>query len=216
MNKIWLLVGGGVVVAGVVGVVAFSGGSLGTSEQQAENGSGDPVSMESTFKDIVLLGKSYQCTFSQNSETGLVEGEVFIAKENMVRGNYKMTDPSGDMHDINMMQDGEFTYIWGTSPMGSMGLKTKIEDIETTAGNTTEDVSNFLESEEEFDFDCKLWKVDNSFFVAPTDVEWNIFEIPTMDGEVPHKADICSSCDAVPEGQARTQCLASLSSFGCE
>ena len=207
-------------MGGLVGAVVFMNDKTPEDASNPTN-TEESTSIAGTFKDLLQNGTSYQCTFSHSGEMGDTSGEVFIAKENMVRGSYRVEDTQGNVFDVEVMQDGEFNYVWGTSPFGDTALKTKITDTQNMSGDTSSaDNTNFLESEEEVDFECKPWRVDNSKFTAPSDIEFNTFEIPTFnpaDGAPTgiETTDICRSCDSAPAGAAREQCLQAISSFGC-
>ncbi len=221
----YLLIIAGVVAVGAVGAAVFLGqsdtessatGNTDTNSYQENN-----EKLTGTFKDIILSGKSYSCSFSKkDAQGGESSGQVFVAKENMLRGEYHMVDLDGNAIDVEIIQDGEFNYMWGDSPMGYMAIKTKIKETDTTKNKE----GNFIESDEEYDFDCSRWRVDEKMFVPPSDVTFSEFITPDYD--IPKNLlnaqnggagtnDICKSCDTAPDEASKAQCLQALSTFGC-
>lgn len=209
---------GALVIVAVVLVVLFTGGKKdgNTSDTSQEKMSG-------TFENLIANGKSYECTFSKSDEQGDVSGKVYVENKDMLYGDYQMTDKDGNNFDIEIIRDGEYNYVWGTSSFGDMAVKTKISD---EGDSPSKDNTNILESEEEYDFDCKNWKVKDSMFIPPSDIEFNEFSIPSFNldtsangsvqsSSAPSQSEICSSCDSAPAGAARDQCLQAISVFGC-
>lgn len=212
MNKtVGIILGVVVVAAVIVGV------TLGSNKAPGEKGGSESVS--GTFQELARLGKSYQCTFSkEDEEFGNLTGEVFVANEN-IRGSYDWTDTAGTSSSMEVLVDDEFNYFWGSSEYGEFALKTAVEETEEVP---TGEEARYDATGEEFEFDCKRWSPRPGTFDPPSDVDFNEFTLPQFDlsgGEVEFEGtaqmNICETCDALPEGEARTQCLEGLAQFGC-
>lgn len=213
----------------VVGVVAFLGlnKSSGPTDQSTsqttesdssmamnENG-GEMVS--GSFLDLLKLGRSYTCTFAYQDETGnRTEGEVFVATGGeMLAGDFMFYGADGTQYDGGVVRDGQYNYVW-TSQFG--GVKTPVTpDDESLFGGAGDESTNEggLNDDVNTDFDCKSWRVDNSKFIPPADVEFVDFSQQMQ--EMEEMADTiegvdCSACDGLPDGDIQDQCFAAL---GC-
>ncbi len=186
--------------------------SLGNSSE-----SSDSQSVSGTFMDLLALGESYQCTFETVDESGnQTSGMVYVAGSgDKLRGEFTINTPEDTTYDAYILRDGTYNYLW--SSQEPQGFKTAIsEEDEGLFSDDKEGNTGYgVDDEANVDFNCDKWRVDNSKFVPPSDVEFTDFSqmMQNVTDEVTQSTNLdCSVCDQVPEGQARTQCLTTL---GC-
>lgn len=204
----------GLAAAGIVIVGAFlfsrnSSGPLGGGAKQM-GGSGN--SFAGTFADLFSLGQNYTCNYSFSGDDGSVaSGTVYMtANGDKMNSKFELTPAGGSKMEGYVIRDGEYNYIW--TSMESMGYKTKIvpEDDSVFGSDDSESADmTGLSDQNEFDFDCFPWVVDNSKFTPPSNVEFVDLEAAM---EQMQESIDCSVCDNLPEGEAQDQCLQSL---GC-
>lgn len=187
-------------------------------ENMAGNVTSDNGSFSGTLKDLILSGKNYNCTYNMTDEGGnKLEGEVFVASSgNKLSGQFTNIQPDGTTTVSNMISDGEYTYTW--TPDTNKGYKIKINPEDNSLYGTGDNTQNdqAVNENQNIDYNCHAWVVDNSKFTPPTNVEFtDTSEMMQKAQEAQEKAKDsidCSVCDQVPAGSARDQCLSNL---GC-
>lgn len=217
MNNILLLVVGAVVVVGggYFLYTNMSGGSGGETMMEEEHvDSGERAS--GTLAALMASGQNLECTFSYDDGTNVSSGTVYMtAGASRIRGDFNITESAGGAMEVHMIRDGGYNYLWGSAL--PQGIKTKI---------TVENEGKLFDSEtgsvdENTQFDCFAWDVDESKFRLPAGVEFMDLSaaVPSMQGAPSiqegrsNMKDIqCSACDQAPAGAAREQCRLAL---GC-
>ncbi len=209
MNKKLLLVVGGVALVGIIILVAGSSRWFGGDTIE-----GDTLEdFRGSVSDLYKLGKDITCTFERSDDAGTMSGTVYVTGEKM-RGDFQITQAGGESFDSHTISDGEWIYTWGATQLGYVGTKIKItetEDVEQTG-----EASETPNLDEEFDYKCNSWNVDNSLLVPPSDIEFQdlsatMQQLQEQSQSIQNTID-CSMCDSVPAGEAREQCRQSL---GC-
>lgn len=226
MNKGLLIGIVALLLAGIGGYFAYTSMSNDSEEFGERLNSSDTAMVEKdndsfngTFVDLLKLGKDYTCTFDQEDEAGnKTSGEVFVASRgDKLRGDFNFVQPDGASYDGGMVRDGEYNYVW-TSQFG--GFKSKVTEADDSLFSSSDNDSTStggLSDDTDVDFDCKSWRVDESKFIPPSDIEFQDFsqEMQQIEEAEDLLNDLeidCSVCDSAPEGAARTQCLQAL---GC-
>lgn len=222
MNKTLIAILATVAVVAVAAGAYFTLGNssedtVGTTSQDSENNSTDVNQFSGTFAELLALGQNYTCTFDTTDDTGnQTSGVVYVAGAgNKMNGEFLVTEPDGNTMDGNIVRDGEYNYVW--TSLQSDGIKTKITDEDTSIFAVNEGESETgISDDDNVDFDCQKWNVDNSKFTPPSDINFVEFSLPSVmegSGETDQEVNLdCSLCDQVPEGEARNQCLSTL---GC-
>jgi hypothetical protein len=201
-----------VLIVVVVGIIIFStkGGdnqpNSEMTEQNQEMNSGDDSFFGST-KDLIMMGKNVTCDFSRQDENGNIEGTVYVSNQK-VRGDFNMTDSSGNNFQTSVINDTEFGYTWGSSPFGSMAIKFAVDEPGTFTEDATANQEQTFNPDEEMNYKCRSWNVDDSKFVPPSDIQFTDFS-----QQMQQIGDSqCSACEQIPDETAKTQCLQAL---GC-
>lgn len=173
----------GVLVVGGALFFIFSGGNkdnLKTKDIEESEGALQEVQDEQTkevqlknFEERTTLAKlmenggNHECTFAHKTEMGESTGVVYIA-DKKIRGDFvsKVSVPGlGDMGNIKtfMISDGESVYTW--SSMSSEGYKVPASDQDKTSQSDASVPTN-----QELDYKCIAWQVDQSKFSLPTNI----------------------------------------------
>jgi len=218
MNKIVIAIIAIVVVAAGAFFFLRSGSSETNQTQDTSemvNESGNMVS--GTFMDLLALGQNYQCTFQTvDGDGNETSGVVYTANGGeLLRGEFQINSTDGSFYDAHILRDGTYNYLW--SSQQAQGFKTEISATEGLFGsdNESEGETDYgIDDNATVDFDCDSWRVDNSMFVPPSNIEFADFtQMMTEVQESLEQSGLdCSICDQVPAGDARSQCLSSL---GC-
>ncbi len=223
------LIGGAVIlVIIIVAVVVFSGNDKGLGGNNIFNKGGN----SGTLKDFMsgVMGTNISCDFGQ--KIGLdneLKVKTYIAGEK-VRVDYKMKKPIeeglSEWQDMYIISDGEYTYIWGDSPLGGVmqGMKIKQEDFQEEGENENVPVG-MIDYETPLS-NCNKWSVDNKMFEIPNDIQFfdptNMMDMMFQGMGIPEEMEVseegsmgegidCSVCDQLPVGQ-KESCLQAM---GC-
>lgn len=208
-----------VAIAGIVGYLALNK-STGSSDSNLTSMLTDDESQEHGGRQSLLgilgLGANMECTFADNEGN---DGTVYIASSDNVRGDFRTTSDS-EVLNSHMIIKGDDMYIWMDG--AEDGFKASIsasqdaaESIMSATGN-----SDTVDINEEVDYECHGWAVDNSKFNLPADVEFQDFSammegfgemMMEENGSGDLSAPNCSVCDTLP-ADAQAQCLQAL---GC-
>lgn len=195
---------------------------------------GNPEKISTTLLELVKLGKNYQCSFTTDDpEAGSTEGAIYLAEQGKkLRANFYTSVLTPDskqqptMTQAHVITDGEYSYFWSDDQ--KMGMKMKLDPSDTRIfgqPQASAQASAPVSDDQNYDFDCKPWSPDTSFFTPPTDIEFTDFsqqmeqmkqmQQPSQNGDTsgaqPTAAN-CSVCDQVPDASAKAQCREAM---GC-
>ncbi len=190
---------------------------LSACAQKNDNGvlTEEESNFSGTALDLFNQKKPIQCTATFEDQEGIVEmtyyfdnkGERFRVETNMIN-KYDSTK----INSYGILKD-DWYYFWDDLTNVD-GMKTKIFEEDDIDENEYE-----FDLEEELDFKCKSWKVDNSFFELPKDKSFK--DLTDMLGDINFidsansgsnnlnfdNVDFCSYCDMLPAGAERDECL---------
>ncbi len=121
---------------------------------------------KTTLTKLMEKGGNYQCNFSHSTQVGDSTGVVFISNKK-IRGDFvsKVSVPGmGNMGDIQtfMISDGDSVYTW--SSMSNDGFKSPVSN------DSPKDSSTGVSVDQELDYKCIGWKLDESKFSLPTNI----------------------------------------------
>lgn len=203
MPKQTQLIAGGLVIAAIVAVIAFTqlSRSPKTNVAQEATPKEEESGIRGSIKSLLGTGRNVTCTVTYPENGG--SGTIYVAGER-VRGDFKVMVESKEMESY-MIVDDEFGYFWS----GKQGTKMKIDETEKTASPLPGDQEQSQDIDEEVDLKCSSWPVDNSKFTPPSDVEFTDFT-QTMQqqsgGSGTPKID-ASYCNQITDPAAKAACL---------
>lgn len=164
-------------------------------------GKNNPAQQTSTspksIKDLLSLGNSQKCTFTNIESTVSSTGVVYVSG-GKVRGDFDTTI-DGKITKYHTIVDGNTSYLW-------------TED--SKSGFTTSFDSNNTNSDTRFDtnklanYQCSGWITDSSVFNRPSDVKFS----DMSDLVAPSASDNSSQCSYCNNltGDSKAQCLSAL------
>lgn len=224
-----------IVLAVILGVAALGGGwyvmnsnrgtsngtevrtqDANTTEEEQNDLTKDvaPVSEEQnrprSLRALMSGGKSIQCDYEYESEVGgVIAGTVYVDGAR-VRGDFDM-EQSGVVYESHMIIMDEMMHTWTFSPQGTYGVRFELPEEGTGATPTSDETVSL---DQELTYECVDWRVDESKFVIPTDIEFRDMTAlmqpsatPTAGGST---ANQCGLCDLVAEADAKAECKAAL------
>ena len=218
-NKIVVTIAGIVIVGGLVWYLTTKPSSPANTQTKSETENSKAVeeetSGESSFKELMTLGKSQECEISFNQdEKTKSEGKVYLMGGKM-RGDFS-SQVEGKTMAIHMISMDETAYTWFDGM--TTGFKTK-----QTAQATSSTQSKSTDVNQRVKYSCKAWNSDSAKFSLPMGISFSesMMQAPSggssagasagASGSATLKTQQCAACDSVPE-ESRAQCKAAL---GC-
>lgn len=172
--------------------------------------SNTPASGMQSLRSLLGFSTSQMCKFSDD-ETGS-SGNIYVSSGKM-RGDFA-TVVNGQATSSHMYSDGQTMYIWVEG--ADIGYKNSLSAMEsiTPIPETGPASQATFDIDQQIDYQCQDWSVDESMFQLPSGVEFR--DLSLMMQEIPDamtddSQDKCSACDSL-SGEAKTQCLTAL---GC-
>ncbi len=185
-------------------------------------------SKSQSLKDLVSNGENVKCTWKSQQPSGeTIEGVSYVSGKNYYHeSNIKQ---GGEETIVYTMSDGEWVYNWGN--MNGKGTKMKLEETEEMQeeGKQTEPTQNEAyraqqQMQQDMAFDCQPWKVDNSKFTPPGNIEFDdmvemmnqmkqqsqgMEQQTQSSGQTDNQTmqDACGMCDSL-SSPAKEECLA--------
>lgn len=165
-------------------------------------------SSQGSLKSLFASGKSQKCTFNNTStDTTKVDGTVYVAA-GKVRGDFQTTS-NGTPLSSHMIIDSQTSYIW--TDMSKQGFKMAIDTNQQTNTAANNQGPNM---DQNVNYSCQGWSVDNSVFTLPADITFTSFTVPSaMPGGTNGTGagtSQCAVCDTIPEGANRDACKTQL------
>lgn len=129
-----------------------------------------------SLMSLMGLGQNTLCTFSYVDEsTGQTSsGEFYYdGGSNKFRVD-STTEADGTMFVTHMINDSESSYMWseGSGETFAIRMSADVNTDSSVQEYDTDGPNEPLSMDQEVDYDCNSWRVDNSVFVPPADVEF--------------------------------------------
>jgi len=121
-----------------------------------------------TFKSIIAEKGSYQCTYSQASQSGQTISNIYIA-DGLLRGEFRDTDSVGNM----MIYNKGTLYIWQEGK--TVGTKTQVSTLAQLPAVIPRDLtsgSSFGSGINSVGWDCHQWIKNPAFFVHSSQIKF--------------------------------------------
>lgn len=135
-----------------------------SSEQEEEEP--EQQTEVTTAKELIERDESLLCYSQQQEEDAIISSTHYFDNENeRMRTDSEIEVLSEDkIINSSYIVDGDWAYSWGNlSLIDVEGVKFKLDDFQQ---------QEELDLEEEFEFTCQSWQVDDSTFDLPEDVEF--------------------------------------------
>lgn len=188
-----------------------------TQQQQQLVPSSDQI--RGTFATLFGLGQDLRCEFSYNDGTTISSGTTYIAKGGeRIRGDFMITNKAAGPMEAHLIRDNGYHYMWGT--LMGQGIQMKIE--EGQEGQLFTDDAGEMPIDENTEYTCMPWAMDQSLFAIPADIEFmdlstqmdSMLQLQgSFEGSVDMsalKAQQCAACAQIPSAEAQAQCTAAL------
>lgn len=200
-----------VVIGG--GIWWFAGGkdddSASQSGQETTN-----FSQASTINELLAQNENLMCTYSGTDDQGNANsGTVYLADGRM-SGNFSLRAPGEDAIASNLINDGQYQYSWQEGE--DEGVKISLEQItanQPAMDSQSDEPASSVDQDEDYNFECQEWSVDESRFSPPGDVDFIDYSQQIEDAQQAQEANseaLEEACAQISDAEARAACEASL------
>lgn len=209
----------------VIAVIAVAGGGIYVATQNdAEVTIEDERQMNTdatdtetggntTIRELLALGENLVCTFSRSDAESTVDGTIYVdGAGERISGDFTITTEAAGTMQGRMVKTENTVYTW----TDAMSRGTKMSLDATAEADASMEQHEAVGLDEEVNYQCESWNVDESRFTIPSDIEFmdiSSMMDASMDVHGSASADQCAACDAIPDENAKQQCLTSL---GCQ
>jgi hypothetical protein len=120
---------------------------------------------QSSLKDLLALGTSQKCTFSDSNTAG-----TFYIASGKSRGDFSST-VAGKATATHMIGDGKTSYVWIDGQ--KQGFKMSLEAAaDQKQANAQPNASQGVDMNKKMNYSCEAWTADNSMFTLPSGIEF--------------------------------------------
>jgi len=174
-------------------------------------------SFSGSLKELLGLGKKVKCSwqFRDPEGNGVSEGVVWV-DGNRSRSEISIETGEDDMAmDLIQISDGKMSYMWNRGEKnGSKFDIAEMEKLNQEMQQENGETQNQAETnwEKMYDYKCRAWRVDESKFTVPSDVEFTDMMAQMNQAQEQLKTtkeNMAGVCDSLPE-PAKSQCQESL------
>jgi hypothetical protein len=167
-----------------------------------------PAKQKQSLKRLFELADNQQCSFKDDESKNT--GTIF-AHSGKARGDFQSQN-NGTAIKSHMISDGQSVHVWMDGE--KQGFKTSLDSMASTPEQTK---TKSVDVNKQVDFSCRPWKVDESIFTPPADIEFQDVNSMMQDTQTMMKdntndtmmqkdnTQACIQCDSLPE-EAQTQC----------
>lgn len=182
---------------------------------QAIQGEAQTQASSGSIASLVARGGSWKCSVTHTSDKDSTSGTVYVSGSK-VRGDFESTVASAGAVQSHMISDGVDVYVW-SNQMPS-GMKMKAVASSDGGTQTTGGQSDYYN--QNYDYNCEPWTVDQSQFTLPSDITFNDMSamLQGMQGAAGAEAGAgtmptgmnCAMCDQAPTAEAKAACKSAM------
>lgn len=172
-----------ILVAGV-GFMAVSKDD--TTSTQSSNNNNPQSSSSSTKGSLSSLAtgkKAQECTMNYSGASGSGTGTMYSDGNGRARMHIDLKTEKGNVGQTDQIMKEGKAYSWTTSDGQTFGMIIDVskttQQTQSQSGSTT----TAPQPNQDFDINCKDWKVDESKFAVPTNV--NFMDMNNLQNSIP-------------------------------
>ena len=164
------------IIIGVIIVLVVAGGAVAyillNNDKTANNQKTASVSNEknistteqASIEDLLTRNASLKCSYNVNDTGSVNTGTAYFAGGKNMYGEFTNT-VNGKSITAYVIRNGDTQYVWMKD--SNTGFKT---DVSASNKESQQQMSQQLDPDKKYQFDCVNWKKDESRFTPPTSV----------------------------------------------
>ncbi|MBI2031462.1 MAG: hypothetical protein HYT08_02495 [Candidatus Levybacteria bacterium] len=164
-----------------------------------------------SFKSLLGMGQTVTCNVSYSVDQMESKGTVYVAGKKM-RGDFTVKTADSQAMDSHMITDEMYMYSWSSA--NSQGVKFKIDEaLQITPSPGAQ--SQTAQLDQEVDYKCSSWTVDNSKFTPPSNIKFT--DMSSMMNQMKTQPSGATQnnqsaiCDQIEDPTAKASCLKAVS-----
>ena len=183
----------------------------GIQENQKNEANDSETSLKTSLRSLLASNKAVSCTYEENTQDADSKIKFYLdpsTKKMRTEGNILDKKTSKNMKMWSVMDGNNNYYIWN-DVMSGKGIKMSMDELQKKDVNNT-DTNAKVDLDAEKEVKCRSWKVDNSFFELPKDVNFSDItaQVKQMQTQVPSgNKSMCDACNMIPDQASKDQCL---------
>lgn len=139
-----------------------------------------PSTTKSNVASFLSGSETKECSYSTSSEGAEINGTMYFSGGQM-RHNYS-SNKDGKSQSGSMIITKEAQYVWDNDTL--KGVKFAFSpDTPTSSDQPSGNSSQGVDVNKEYDFSCKDWAVDESYFTPPSNVK--IQDLSNLQNQIP-------------------------------
>ncbi|MFW5884958.1 MAG: hypothetical protein ACOCUF_01895 [Patescibacteria group bacterium] len=179
-----------------------------SDKKQSREQEGAEESFTGSIADLMKRGNALKCEWSMDDSGQKGEGVVYVSGEDY-RQEVNLTEPQ--TMKAYSVSDGEFIYNWTDQAKQGMKMKKSKAESQQAQQQEADQEPNTVDINENIDFNCSGWSVDESKFNLPEDIDFIDLDeqMNQMQGQVEdqiqNQAQENNSSDSDEEGASPQQ-----------
>jgi hypothetical protein len=172
------------------------------------------LSQAASINELLAQNQNLMCTFSDTDDQGNASsGTVYLAGGRM-SGDFSLRAPGEDAINSHVINDGQNQYAWQEGE--NEGVKISLEQIaanQPSQDTQNEETSSNVNQDEDYNFECQEWNVDESRFSPPGNVNFIDYSQQIQEAQQAQQQNSQASeeaCAQISDAEARAACEASL------
>lgn len=170
-----------------------------------------------TFSDLLAQGTK-QCTYEYTDENVVSKGTIYLHQGKMFGETNAAVE--NDSYTANILLADNQLYSW--DPSTKQGVKmdyNKLKELSQAlpSASSQSPTNNLPDLEQQYEYDCQNWNVDNSKFNVPSDVNFidlaaQTEQLQKLQNKLPSNmpTNACNVCDQLL-GEQKNECRKALS-----
>lgn len=201
----WIIVGVAVLVVAVGGFfVINNSGDDSSSNNEEVISSSDETTELASINSLLARGENAKCTYNYTDDAGNNSQGTAYFTGNRMFGDFSVTQVDGTSLQSNVLRLDTTQYVWDSTK--KEGYKIDLSVIETQEGESSDTSQNeAVDQDEEFEFKCTSWNVDESLLEVPSDVNF-IDNTAAIQGIQQSTEQLMSACTNIPDAAQRAAC----------
>lgn len=197
-----------VVVAVLLLLLAFFLMRRAVSVSNTSKTSGNAELTKESIADLLTRTDSIQCQYTHTLQAGITSSGTVYVSGGKMNGEFQ-TMVSGKESTIHVINDGTYSYTWGTDL--PQGIKIKSPKVKTELP-TSNETTKYVDPNLKYDFQCNPWVVDNKMFTPPQSVAFRDMSAIIEDTQKKVGTMQQSQCAACANltGETQAQCKKTL------
>lgn len=208
VKNILIIVGALVVLGG--GYFFFLADDDGGDSASSDNQAGTSQAEQASLNELLGRNQNLMCTYSDTDEQGNTSsGTTYIAGGRM-SGEFNLSANGQGTIKSYVINDGQAQYTWQDG--SDQGYKFDLSALEDPTDDSATDDSQSVDQNQDYDFNCQEWSVDEARFTPPSNVNFIDYSAQLQQTQESINASSAAQelCEQIADPDARSACQAAL------